>query len=359
MARYVRLTAPDAAEIAAAFAELRESLEVSLEFPDEVLADAESSVRSPRLPDRDETAIPFVTIDPPESMDLDQALHLERRGQGYRVRYAIADVAAFVTPGGPMDVEAHKRGQTLYAPDGNARLYPPALSEGAGSLLPDEIRPAILWTMEVDGSGEGIEVDVRRALVRSREKLDYAGVQRSLEDGTAGDSLEPAAGGRPAPPGARGAPRRDRAADPRAGGRAGRERLRARVPRAAPGRGLERPDLADGRPGRGGADARRAGRDPPDAADRRSEGGRPAAQDREGSRRRLARRAHVRGRDPHARPGGAGAGGVPRRVDRPAPRLGLRRLRRRGSDRGGPCGRRRALCPYDRAAPAARRPLRR
>ena len=148
-----------------------------------------SSVRSPRLPDHDETAIPFVTIDPPESMDLDQALHLERRGQGYRVRYAIADVAAFVTPGGPMDVEAHKRGQTLYAPDGNARLYPPALSEGAGSLLPDEIRPAILWTMEVDGTGEGIEVDVRRALVRSREKLDYAGVQRSLEDGTAGDSL--------------------------------------------------------------------------------------------------------------------------------------------------------------------------
>ena len=141
MARYVRLTAPDVAEIAAAFAALRESLEVSLDFPDEVLADAERSVRAPRLPDHDETAIPFVTIDPPESMDLDQALHLERRGQGYRVRYAIADVAAFVTPGGPMDVEAHKRGQTLYAPDGNARLYPPALSEGAGSLLPERDPP--------------------------------------------------------------------------------------------------------------------------------------------------------------------------------------------------------------------------
>ena len=104
-------------------------------FPDEVLADAEQSVRAPRLPEADETAIPFVTIDPPESRDLDQALHLERNGKGYRVRYAIADVAAFVTPGGPMDVEAHARGQTLYAPDGNARLYPPQLSEGAGSLL--------------------------------------------------------------------------------------------------------------------------------------------------------------------------------------------------------------------------------
>ena len=173
-----------------ALAELRESLDVSIGFPDEVLADAEEAVRSPRLPAADETSIPFATIDPPESLDLDQALHLERNGKGYRIRYAIADVAAFVTPGGPMDVEAHSRGQTLYAPDGNARLYPPQLSEGAGSLLPGETRSALVWTMEVDAVGEGVEVDVRRALVRSREKLDYAGVQRSLDDETAGDSLE-------------------------------------------------------------------------------------------------------------------------------------------------------------------------
>ena len=161
-----------------------------MEFPAEVVADAEESVRSPRLPDADETAIPFVSIDPPESLDLDQALHLERRGKGYRVRYAIADVAAFVTPDGPMDREAHVRGQTLYAPDGNARLYPPQLSEAAGSLLPGEIRPAVLWTMELDAAGEGVDVDVRRARIRSREKLDYAGVQRTLEDGTATDSLQ-------------------------------------------------------------------------------------------------------------------------------------------------------------------------
>ena len=155
-----------------------------------MLADAERAVRSPRLPDFDQTEVPFVTIDPPESMDLDQALHLERHGGGYRVRYAIADVAAFVEPGGPMDVEAHDRGQTLYAPDENARLYPPALSEGAGSLLPGETRPALVWTMQVDAGGEGVEVDLRRALVRSREKLDYAGVQRSLEDGRASEPLQ-------------------------------------------------------------------------------------------------------------------------------------------------------------------------
>ena len=188
--RHVRLTRPDAAEIAAALAELRAGLKVSLDFPPDVLADAESAVAAPRLPDADETGIAYVTIDPPESRDLDQALHLERTAAGYRVRYAIADVAAFVTPGGAMDVEAHARGQTLYAPDQNARLYPPQLSEGAGSLLPEEERPAVVWTMDVDSSGEGVKVDVRRARVRSREKLDYGGVQRSLDGGTAPESLQ-------------------------------------------------------------------------------------------------------------------------------------------------------------------------
>ncbi len=188
--RRIRLSPPDDAKIADAFADLRESLDVSLTFLPDVVEDAERSIRSPRLPDMDETPIPFVTIDPPESLDLDQALHIERRGTWYRVRYAIADVAAFVTPGGPMDLEAHRRGQTLYAPDGNARLYPPQLSEGAGSLLPGETRPALVWTMDVDPTGEGIDVEVRRALVRSREKLDYEGVQRSLDEDTAHESLQ-------------------------------------------------------------------------------------------------------------------------------------------------------------------------
>lgn len=188
--RYLRLVPPDAAEIASALAELRESLDVSVEFSSAALEEAETSARSPRLPDPDETSIPFVTIDPPGSLDLDQALHLERSGTRYVVRYAIADVAAFVTPGGPLDTEAHERGETLYAPDGNARLYPPRLSEGAASLLPDETRPALVWTMTVDAAGEGTEVEVRRALVRSRAKLDYAAVQRALDCDTAEEPLQ-------------------------------------------------------------------------------------------------------------------------------------------------------------------------
>jgi exoribonuclease R len=178
------------AEIEGAFAELRRQLHVSLDFPAAALAEAKDAARAVPRADADETGVPFVTIDPPGSMDLDQALHLERAGEGYRVRYAIADVASFVEPGGAMDAEAHTRGETLYAPDANARLYPPALSEGAASLLPNETRSALVWTMDLDETGEGIEVAVRRALVRSRAKLSYEGVQNALDDGSADEVLQ-------------------------------------------------------------------------------------------------------------------------------------------------------------------------
>ncbi len=187
--RLLRLTAPDGTEIEAALAELRRQLKVAVDFPDEVVAEAKRAARSVELPETDETAIPFVTIDPPGSMDLDQALHVERRGSGYRVRYAIADVADFVAPGGPLDEEAHRRGETLYAPDGNALLYPSELSQRAASLLPGELRPALVWTMEVDETGEGTAVHVRKARVRSRAKLDYGRVQQALDDGSADEIL--------------------------------------------------------------------------------------------------------------------------------------------------------------------------
>jgi exoribonuclease R len=180
----------DQPELAAAFAGLRKSLGVTVDFPAEVLADAEAAVRAPRLPERDETSIPFVTIDPAESQDLDQALHLERRDSGFRVRYAIADVAAFVTPGGPMDVEAHARAETLYAPDVDALLYPPPISHDAASLLDGQTRPAVLWTIDLDAEGRTVEVNVARALVRSRRKLSYENVQESLDAGTADEPLE-------------------------------------------------------------------------------------------------------------------------------------------------------------------------
>lgn len=174
----------------ASLRDIRRELEVPAEFPPEVVAAALEAVQNPRLPELDRTDIEFVTIDPPDSMDLDQALHIERNGDGYTVYYAIADVAAFVQPGDPIDVEARRRGETLYAPDKRTPLHPPELSEGAASLLADQVRPALLWTIQVDASGEGTGVTCERALVKSRAKLNYAGVQQDLDAGTARESLQ-------------------------------------------------------------------------------------------------------------------------------------------------------------------------
>ncbi|MFE0253276.1 RNB domain-containing ribonuclease [Streptomyces sp. NPDC059010] len=188
--RHIRVTGAPEAPLRAALATLRTELGVSGGFPPEVLAEAEQAAKAPAPPSSyDATDIPFLTIDPPASTDLDQALHLSRQGTGYRVRYAIADVAAFVVPSGALDREAHRRVTTLYFPDERVPLHPEPLSEGAASLLPDQDRPAVLWTIDLDGDGRTLAVDVRRALVRSRAKLDYAGVQRRIDAGTAEEPL--------------------------------------------------------------------------------------------------------------------------------------------------------------------------
>jgi len=155
------------------------------EFPAEVVAAAVEAAKNPRLPDLDRTDLPFVTIDPVGSMDLDQAMHLERDGDGYLVHYAIADVAAFVEPGGPVDLEARRRGESMYGADDKIPLHPTELSEGAASLLPGEVRPAFLWTIKLDREGNQTDAKVERARVRSVARLDYAGVQQTIDDGSA------------------------------------------------------------------------------------------------------------------------------------------------------------------------------
>ncbi len=171
------------------FDAVRADLEVPPDFPAEVLAEAAEAAATPSLPETDATDIPLVTVDPPGSRDLDQAVHLAARGDGYRVSYAIADVAAFVRSGGAVDAEARRRTQTLYSPDLRTPLHPPELGEGAASLLPDEVRPAVLWQIDLDAAGEVTAVDVRRALVRSRAQVSYPELQVAVDAGTAPESI--------------------------------------------------------------------------------------------------------------------------------------------------------------------------
>ncbi|MCA1782497.1 MAG: RNB domain-containing ribonuclease [Intrasporangiaceae bacterium] len=120
---------------------------------------------------------------------MDQALHIEEaqteHGPGFRVRYAIADLPAFVTPGGPMDQEARRRGQTIYAPDTRIPLHPTVLSEGAASLLPDQVCPAYVWDIHLGPDGAVTDGTVYRAMVRSVGRMDYEAVQEQVDSGAA------------------------------------------------------------------------------------------------------------------------------------------------------------------------------
>ena len=145
--------APSAAQ--SALSEALAALRDEIDAPDEFSAEAEAEAASAEAPTptSDLRDVPFITLDPLGSRDLDQAFHLARAGDGYEVRYAIADVPGFVAPGGAVDDEARLRGQTLYLADGTLPLHPRALSEDRASLLPDVDRPALVWTFALDAEG--------------------------------------------------------------------------------------------------------------------------------------------------------------------------------------------------------------
>lgn len=184
----VRLEPPVPTDLASGFDDIRRELGLVADFPPDVQAEADDAARrGPSIAaDADRRGIPFVTIDPAGSRDLDQALHLARSGDGYIVRYAIADVAAFVTPGGALDAEARRRGTTVYLPDGRIPLHPTVLSEGAASLLPGQDRQALVWTITLDADARTTDVHLERATVRSTRQYAYPEVQGALDAGAAG-----------------------------------------------------------------------------------------------------------------------------------------------------------------------------
>lgn len=167
---------PDLA-LAPGLAAIRAQFSVPTGFPPEVLAAAEAAARRPLTDHVDRTDMPFVTLDPASSTDLDQAFTIGRSGDDLLLHYAIADVAWFVDDGDPIDIEAWKRGTTLYLPDGRAGLYPPVLAEKAASLLPDGPRAAVIFTVRVGPDGAIVLDGAERAKIRSRAKLAYDAVR--------------------------------------------------------------------------------------------------------------------------------------------------------------------------------------
>lgn len=162
--------------LTAGLSAIRTQYQVPEGFTPQVLAAAESAASRVPGDHVDRTDIPFVTLDPASSTDLDQAFWIEKSGHDLILFYAIADVSWFVDDGDAVDVEAWKRGETVYLPDGKAGLYPQSLSEHAASLLPYGPRPAVVFTVRLNPDGKATLEGAERAIIRSRAKLAYDSV---------------------------------------------------------------------------------------------------------------------------------------------------------------------------------------
>lgn len=133
-------------------------------------------------------ALPFLTIDPADARDFDDAVWAEpdetpdNRG-GWHVKVAVADVAHYVRPGSALDREAALRGNSVYFPDRVVPMLPHALSGGMCSLQAGEERACMVATMHVDAEGNVIRHRIERGLMRSSMRLTYERAQEIHDRG--------------------------------------------------------------------------------------------------------------------------------------------------------------------------------
>ncbi|MBL4845764.1 MAG: RNB domain-containing ribonuclease [Planctomycetes bacterium] len=136
---------------------------------------ADPGIDDPALIDRRDLA--FVTIDNDDSLDLDQALYVERTEQGFTVYYALADAAHFVRPKTALMEASLQRGTSYYLPGLCVPMLPAELSEDLVSLNADVDRRALVFVLELDAEARSLRTTIERARIRSRAKLSYPGVQ--------------------------------------------------------------------------------------------------------------------------------------------------------------------------------------
>src|SRR5690606_12005592 len=143
-------------------------------FREEALAEAEFAARLPLSEEHREDLrhVPIVAIDPADARDHDDAIWAEPDGEGgFRAVVAIADVSFYVRPGGQVDREARKRGNSVYFPDRVVPMLPEALSTDVCSLRHGEDRAAMVCHLIIDSHGRIKDWRFTRALVRIAENI--------------------------------------------------------------------------------------------------------------------------------------------------------------------------------------------
>ncbi|WP_172298587.1 ribonuclease R [Pseudoruegeria sp. HB172150] len=165
------------------------------DFPDDAIAEADRAKPEGLGKREDLRDLPLVTIDPADARDHDDAVHARadedpKNAGGFRVWVAIADVAAYVTPGSALDREARKRGNSTYFPDRVVPMLPDRLSGDLCSLHEGVPRACIAVEMVLNAAGEKIRHRFTRGLMKSVASLNYGEVQ-AARDGTPNEKCEP------------------------------------------------------------------------------------------------------------------------------------------------------------------------
>ena len=155
-------------------------------FPESVLKEAEEAKPAPMKGREDWRKIPFITIDPYDAKDYDDAVFAqpdsdENNPDGVVVTVAIADVAYYVRPGSALDQEALRRGNSVYFPDRVVPMLPERISNDLGSLRENEARPAMAVRMRFSRNGRKIGHTFHRVMMRSAARLSYEQVQAAID----------------------------------------------------------------------------------------------------------------------------------------------------------------------------------
>jgi len=162
-------------------------------FGQETLDEAQRAARLPLSEDarEDLTHLPIVAIDPADARDHDDAIWAEPDGQGgYQAVVAIADVSFYVRPGGAIDREARRRGNSVYFPDRVVPMLPEVLSADVCSLKAGAPRAAMACHLTIDAHGRITAFRFTRARVRIAEVIAYEEAQARIDGGTAAPHLE-------------------------------------------------------------------------------------------------------------------------------------------------------------------------
>lgn len=150
---------------------------LSAEFPASVLRELETLPQNPspgELARRENwTDRTVITIDPASARDFDDAISITATPSGWTLAVHIADVSHFVRPGGALDGEALRRGNSTYLPDRVLPMLPPCLSDDLCSLRPDVVRLTKVCEMKFDQKGKMLRARFADAFIRSKARLTY------------------------------------------------------------------------------------------------------------------------------------------------------------------------------------------